>query len=131
MLLGGDEIGRTQAGNNNGWCQDNEISWYDWENADEDLLAFVRALIRLRHEQPVFRRQDFLVGDEVNGSGLARRSVGAPGRRGDGPKATGSRDDARALGAFLNGERSPTTTAAARRSRAPHSCCSSTRVTSR
>ena len=42
MLLGGDEIGRTQLGNNNAYCQDNEISWYDWEHADEDLLAFTR-----------------------------------------------------------------------------------------
>ena len=42
MLLGGDEIGRTQQGNNNAYCQDNEISWFDWENVDEDLLAFTR-----------------------------------------------------------------------------------------
>ena len=42
MLLGGDEIGRTQHGNNNGYCQDNEISWFDWEHADEDLLQFTR-----------------------------------------------------------------------------------------
>src|SRR6185503_3824738 len=46
MLLGGDEIGRTQHGNNNGYCQDNEISWYDWEAADEDLLRFTGGLIR-------------------------------------------------------------------------------------
>ena len=48
MLLGGDEIGRTQRGNNNAYCQDNEISWYDWAAADEDLLQFTRRLIRLR-----------------------------------------------------------------------------------
>ena len=46
MLLGGDEIGRTQHGNNNAYCQDNEISWYDWAHADEDLLQFTRGLIR-------------------------------------------------------------------------------------
>src|SRR5262249_2433948 len=45
MLLGGDEIGRTQSGNNNAWCQDNEISWFDWKAADDELLSFVRRLI--------------------------------------------------------------------------------------
>ena len=47
MLLGGDEIGRSQNGNNNGYCQDNEISWFDWESADKDLLEFTRQLIQL------------------------------------------------------------------------------------
>ena len=54
MLLGGDEIGRTQRGNNNAYCQDNEISWYDWSSADTTLLEFVRRLIQLRKEHPVF-----------------------------------------------------------------------------
>ncbi len=54
MLLGGDEIGRTQRGNNNAYCQDNEISWYDWGSADTTLLEFVRRLIQLRKEHPVF-----------------------------------------------------------------------------
>ena len=62
MLLGGDELGRTQHGNNNAWCQDNEISWFDWEHADAELLAFVRDLIRLRRDHPVFRRETFLSG---------------------------------------------------------------------
>ena len=53
MLLGGDEIGRTQRGNNNAYCQDNEISWYDWSSADT-LLEFARRLIQLRKEHPVF-----------------------------------------------------------------------------
>src|SRR5439155_206823 len=61
---------RTQSGNNNAWCQDNEISWYDWERADEDLLEYTRRLIRLRQEHPVFRRQHFLTGRAVSGSGL-------------------------------------------------------------
>ena len=47
MLLGGDELGRTQQGNNNAYCQDNPISWYDWERADGDLLEWTRHLIRL------------------------------------------------------------------------------------
>jgi glycogen operon protein len=57
MLLGGDELGRTQRGNNNAYCQDNEISWIDWDTADDELLAFVRALIRLRRDHRVLRRQ--------------------------------------------------------------------------
>ncbi|TAJ48240.1 MAG: glycogen debranching enzyme GlgX [Herbiconiux sp.] len=52
MLLGGDEIGRTQGGNNNAYCQDNEISWFDWAAADESLLAFTRDLIALRRDNP-------------------------------------------------------------------------------
>jgi glycogen operon protein len=69
MLLGGDEISRTQHGNNNGWCQDNEISWYDWNLGDEgrELLEWTRRLIRLRAEEPVFRREHFLEGDRGDG----------------------------------------------------------------
>jgi glycogen operon protein len=56
MLLGGDEIGRTQRGNNNAYCQDNEVSWLDWEGADPELLRFVQALADLRRRHPAFRR---------------------------------------------------------------------------
>jgi isoamylase len=59
MLLGGDEIGRTQQGNNNAYCQDNEISWFDWARADHDLLAFTTELIRLRREHAALRPQAF------------------------------------------------------------------------
>jgi isoamylase len=62
MLLGGDESGRTQHGNNNAYCQDNEISWFDWSRADPGLLAFTRRLITMRKEHPVFRRRRFLTG---------------------------------------------------------------------
>lgn len=55
MILGGDELGRTQRGNNNAYCQDNEISWFDWENVDEDLLAFTTRLIALRQAEPALR----------------------------------------------------------------------------
>jgi isoamylase len=55
MLLGGDELGRTQGGNNNAYCQDNEISWYDWDAVDHDLLAFTQELTRLRRENPALR----------------------------------------------------------------------------
>jgi isoamylase len=59
MLLGGDEIGRTQWGNNNAYCQDNEVSWIDWESADYGIFAFVERLITLRREHAAFRRQHF------------------------------------------------------------------------
>jgi isoamylase len=64
MLLGGDEFGRTQQGNNNTYCQDNELSWYDWDvdGAQRKLLGFTRFLIRLRQRHPVFRRQQFFRG---------------------------------------------------------------------
>ena len=68
MILGGDEIGRTQGGNNNAYCQDNQISWYDWTAIDEDLLDYTRALIRLRTEHPVFRRRRWFEGRSVRGS---------------------------------------------------------------
>ena len=65
LLLGGDELGRSQGGNNNAYCQDNEISWFDWANRDEELSAFTRDLIRLRREHPVFRRRHYLTGAEA------------------------------------------------------------------
>ena len=63
MLLGGDEIGRTQGGNNNAYCQDNAVSWYDWKNTDSDLLDFVRRLVAYRMENPAFRRGTFFTHD--------------------------------------------------------------------
>src|SRR4029453_7228258 len=68
MLLGGDEIGRTQGGNNNGYCQDNEISWYDWGAVDTKLHAFVRRLIRLRRSHPIFRRRRWFEGLAIHGA---------------------------------------------------------------
>jgi isoamylase len=65
MLLGGDELGRTQGGNNNAYCQDNAISWVDWSQPDEDLLVFTRRLVAFRRAHPVFRRRRFLVGIEA------------------------------------------------------------------
>jgi len=64
MLVSGDEIGRTQGGNNNAYCQDNEVSWMDWSKAaaERDLLAFTQKLARLRRQHPVFRRRRFFKG---------------------------------------------------------------------
>jgi isoamylase len=102
MLLGGDEIGRTQQGNNNAWCQDSEISWFDWEHTDQELLAFTRRLIELRLSEPVFRRRDFFVGDSTEGSGLPDVMWLRP----DGEEMTDGdweREDAHSLAVFLNG----------------------------
>jgi isoamylase len=68
MLLGGDEIGRTQQGNNNAYCQDNEISWYNWENVDKPLLDFCQKLIQYRKDHPVFRRRGWFHGRSIHGS---------------------------------------------------------------
>jgi glycogen operon protein len=65
MVLGGDELGRTQLGNNNAYCQDNPITWFDWSAVDKELLEFTRRLVTLRQSHPVFRRRRFLVGAEA------------------------------------------------------------------
>ncbi len=71
MLLGGDEMGRTQRGNNNAYCQDNEISWLDWDAVDGPLLDFTRRLIRFVHERPVFRRRRWFQDRPLHGPGVA------------------------------------------------------------
>jgi glycogen operon protein len=70
MLCGGDEWGRTQNGNNNAYCQDNEISWFNWERDEKQnqLLGFTRKLIQLRKDHPVFRRPKFFQGRRIRGS---------------------------------------------------------------
>jgi len=106
MLLGGDEFGRSQQGNNNAWCQDNELSWFDWNAVDSDLQDFTRRLIYLRQSEPVFRRRDFLLGEDARDSGLPDVMWLRP----DGEEMTDQdweRQDAHALGVFLNGEEIP------------------------
>jgi len=70
MLGGGDEIGRTQHGNNNAYCQDNELSWHDWslDGSRRALLRFTRQLVRLRRRHPVLRRRQFFYGRPIHGS---------------------------------------------------------------
>ena len=109
MLLGGDELGRTQRGNNNAWCQDNDISWFDWDLDDErrGLLEFTRRLIALRKRHPTFRRRSFLTGQSSRGFGLPDVLWLRP----DGRKMTmrdWGRDDGRTIGVFLNGDEIPT-----------------------
>ncbi len=69
MLLGGDEIGRTQQGNNNAYCQDNEISWFDWDSSaiDRDLLQFTREALSIFRSNPVLRRRSFFTGGPMSG----------------------------------------------------------------
>jgi isoamylase len=69
MILAGDEFGRTQQGNNNAYCQDNRISWVDWQLSEEQqrLLAFSRALIQLRKAHPVLHRRTFFQGRSIHG----------------------------------------------------------------
>lgn len=105
MLLHGDELGRTQHGNNNGYAQDNEITWVDWSAVDQPLLEFTAALARLRREHPTFRRRRFFDGRPV------RREEGAPvpdivWARPDGSQMQPEDWDSgfgRAVAVFLNG----------------------------
>jgi glycogen operon protein len=72
MLLHGDELGRSQGGNNNGYCQDSELTWIDWEKVDEGLLEFTKLVTKLRNDHPTFRRRRFFHGRPV------RREEGDP-----------------------------------------------------
>ncbi len=71
MLCHGDELGRTQLGNNNGYCQDNELTWIDWAAADAGLIEFTREVARLRRQHPTFRRRRFFDGRPGTGKGEA------------------------------------------------------------
>ena len=102
MISGGDEIGRTQRGNNNAYAQDNEISWHDWGRVDAEMLEFTRHVIELRRTHPVFRQRRFFSGVRATGSSLDDVGWFRP----DGGAMTA--DDwqvgyARALSVFLNG----------------------------
>jgi isoamylase len=103
MIAHGDEIGRTQHGNNNVYCQDNELSWIDWHDTDTDLLAFTRRLVRLRADNGVFRRRHFFSGQVHNGAGLADAVWFTPGGREMTATDWGFSGLLR-LGVFLNGD---------------------------
>jgi glycogen operon protein len=103
MVLGGDELGRTQRGNNNAYCQDNEISWYDWDGADHDLLEFTHHLVHLRLAHPVFRRRNFFQGRQIMGAPVDDIEWFTP------QGTVMAEDDwrvgfARCIGVFLNGD---------------------------
>ena len=102
MLLAGDEISRTQGGNNNAYCQDNEISWLNWAKADQALLAFTRKLIHLRKNHPVFCRRRWFQGQPIKGIGLEDIAWFLP----DGSEMSEEHwlmDYAKSLGVYLNG----------------------------
>jgi glycogen operon protein len=104
MLLHGDELGRTQQGNNNAYCQDSEISWVNWEQlgSEKELVVFVRRLIALRQNHPVFRRRNFFQGRSIKGAGVKDILWLRP----DGREMTDeewNQENARTLGVFLSG----------------------------
>jgi isoamylase len=106
MLLGGDEIGRSQRGNNNAYCQDNELSWFDWEGADGTLLEFTRRVIRFYKEHPVLRRRRWFQGRSIHGTGVTDITWFKP----DGGVMTPEDWDvgyAKSLGVILNGQEIP------------------------
>lgn len=103
MLVAGDEIGKTQGGNNNAYCQDSDISWIDWEHADTDLLEFTKLLIRTCRQHPVFCRKGWFHGQKIHGDGMEDIAWFKP----DGNPM--SEEDwtngfAKSLGVFMNGK---------------------------
>ena len=105
MLLAGDEFGRTQTGNNNGYCQDNEMSWVDWRLAEEnpDIIAFVQRLLKIRRAHPSFRRRSFFQGRPIRGAAVKDITWLSP----NGNEMTDeewSKAFARCLGMFLAGD---------------------------
>jgi isoamylase len=112
MITAGDEFGRTQRGNNNAYCQDNEISWVHWTEQSEDDMAltrFVRKLLDLRRKHPVFRRSKFLTGKPVGDSGLKDVTWLAPEGR-EMATADWTNPSGRCLGAMVFAAKQPTTT---------------------
>jgi isoamylase len=104
MLLAGDAIGHTQRGNNNAYCQDNEISWLDWDesNSQNELIALVRQVIALRRSHPVFRRRNFFLGRAIKGAGVKDILWLRP----DGREMTDeqwNQENTRTLGVYLSG----------------------------
>jgi glycogen operon protein len=108
MLLAGDEIGRTQQGNNNAYCQDNEISWIDWDLCADrrEMLRFVRRLIALRRRHPVLRKRRFLHGRAKSRDGAKDIAWYTP--HGEEKRPEQWRDPhARCIGLMLDGRAGP------------------------
>jgi isoamylase len=102
MIVAGDELGRTQKGNNNAYCQDNEISWIDWANADEDLLAFTQYVIQLKKAHPSFCRRRWFQGQPIKGTDVHDIEWFLP-EGGVMEEHNWTEDFAKSLGVFLNG----------------------------
>src|SRR5487761_1642936 len=106
MIRHGDELGHSQDGNNNAYCQDNEVSWLDWEHADLDFLAFCADLVGFRNQHPVFWRRRFFEGEPIFGGELSDIGWFRP----DGAEMTDEdwhAGFAKSLSVFLNGEALP------------------------
>jgi glycogen operon protein len=108
MILGGDEMGRTQEGNNNAYCQDNEVSWYDWSQREENLplLGFIRRLMQFRADHPAFRRRRFFHGQEIHGAGTEDIRWFDPAGAEMSPEQW-KEGYTRSLAVFLNGDELP------------------------
>lgn len=102
MLVAGDEIGRTQQGNNNAYCQDNEISWLDWSAVDKNLLEFTRKLIHIRKKHPGLRRRRWFQGQPIKGIGVEDIAWFLPEGT-EMEEHNWNEDFARSLGVYLNG----------------------------
>jgi glycogen operon protein len=103
MILAGDELGRTQQGNNNAYCQDNELSWIDWDHGDAKLCEFTRRVIALQARHPVFRRRGWFKGQPVRRAGASDIAWFRP----DGNEMSDedwNQEHARAFAVFLNGD---------------------------
>ncbi len=103
MIVAGDEFGRTQNGNNNAYCQDNEISWLNWAGADKDLLQFTQKIIQLRKKHPVFRRRRWFQGQPIKGVGLHDIAWFLPEGY-EMPDENWNHDFAKSLAVFLSGQ---------------------------
>ena len=103
MLLAGDELGRTQSGNNNGYCQDNELSWINWSNKDEALLEFTKYLISIRKSHPIFRKRGWFQGYPIRGTGVEDIAWFQPGGE-EMSEEHWSHDFAKSLAVYLNGK---------------------------
>ena len=103
MLVAGDEMGRTQKGNNNAYCQDNEISWVDWNQADQQLIEFTSDLIEMRKNHPAFCRRKWFQGQPIKGMGAEDIAWFLP----DASEMTDehwNNSFAKSLGVYLNGK---------------------------
>ena len=108
MIIHGDEVGRTQDGNNNGYCQDNELTWIDWSNTDEyaDILDFARRVTALRAKHPVFRRRRFFEGRHIK-SADRNRDIAWFNRDGVQMTPDDWQSGIKSVAVFLNGDTIP------------------------
>jgi glycogen operon protein len=104
MLLHGDELSRTQHGNNNTYAQDSEISWVHWDDADKPLIEFTAAVAKLRAEHPTFHRKRFFTGNTVRtGDGERLNDIVWLDLDGE-PMEDGDWEGGKAIGMYLNGD---------------------------